>query len=215
MKKLDKINHFTFLKFMPSKIRTNGMKREKALFKCDCGNVKEYDYYSVKSGHTKQCWNCGRKSASEKRKKHGLTKHKLYSKWHDMKNRCYNKNVDRYKNYGACGVSVCDEWKNNFLSFYNWCIENGWKDNLQIDRIDVHGNYSPDNCRLLTAIEQRFNKKNTFYIEYKCVKIPLAKLLYINNKSNKYSVIWHSLKRGNSFESILLKYDLKINYFIK
>ena len=78
-----------------------------------------------------------------------------------MKQRCYNKNKDNYKWYGGRGISVCDEWLNNFMSFYDWSINNGYKDGLKIDRIDVNKNYCPENCRFITQKEQcRNTRKN-------------------------------------------------------
>lgn len=83
-----------------------------------------------------------------------------------MKNRCYNKKLKEYKNYGGRGIKICDEWKNDFLVFYKWSIENGYSDNLTIDRIDVNGNYEPSNCRWATIEMQANNKTNNHFITY-------------------------------------------------
>ena len=204
----DKFGKLTFIEEIDPRIRINGSKRRRALYKCNCGVVKDYDYFDVKCGHTKQCYSCSRIIASEKRKTHGLVTHPLYSKWLDMKNRCYNPNVDRFKNYGGRGIRVCDEWKNNFKGYHDWAISNGWEKHLQIDRKNNDGNYSPENCRFVTRIEQGFNKTNTYYVEYKGEKIGLSKILYLNNKSNKYCDIWHGIKRGRSFNHYVEKYNL-------
>ena len=76
-----------------------------------------------------------------------------------MKQRCHNPNSSKYRFYGAKGVSVCEEWRNDFESFYNWAMKNGYKDNLTIDRIDPYGNYEPSNCRWATLQEQQLNKR--------------------------------------------------------
>lgn len=97
----------------------------------------------------------------------------------NMKNRCYNPKDSHYKFYGAKGIIVCNEWNNReivteennstkgYLAFKEWALENGYKDNLTIDRIDVNKNYSPANCRWITIKEQNNNKTNNHYITYK------------------------------------------------
>lgn len=77
-----------------------------------------------------------------------------------MKQRCYNKNSPDYKNYGARGIEVCKEWRENSKSFVKWAKENGYADNLTIDRIDVNGNYCPENCRWITIEQQQRNRTN-------------------------------------------------------
>lgn len=86
-----------------------------------------------------------------------------------MKKSCYNKNDSSYKHYGGRGIKICDEWiekENGFINFYNWAMNNGYKENLSIDRINVNGNYEPSNCRWATAIQQANNRTNNHYIIY-------------------------------------------------
>lgn len=78
---------------------------------------------------------------------------RLYSIYLSMKYRCYSATCRAYKNYGGRGIKVCGEWKNDFINFYNWAINNGYKDDLTIDRIDNDGNYEPNNCRWITKSE--------------------------------------------------------------
>lgn len=84
-----------------------------------------------------------------------------------MKTRCYRPSYHAYKHYGGRGIRICDEWLQSFEAFYRWAIENGYEDDLSIDRIDCNGNYQPDNCRWATAEEQNKNKraKNGYKIE--------------------------------------------------
>lgn len=101
-----------------------------------------------------------------KHKMHGLRKHPLYKRWINIKTRCYNENRSDYKYYGGKGIIMCDEWKNDFMSFYDWSMENGYFDELTIDRIDVNGNYDPDNCRWVDTKTQLNNMSSNKNIEY-------------------------------------------------
>lgn len=104
--------------------------------------------------------------------KHGMYKTRLYSIWASMKERCLNTKDYRYKHYGARGIKVCDEWKNDFKTFYEWAILNGYdeaapKGEYTLDRIDVNGNYEPSNCRWITLKEQQLNTTKSRLITYK------------------------------------------------
>ena len=91
--------------------------------------------------------------------KHGLTTHPLYRVWAGMKYRCKNLNSPRTEYWGDRGIRVCDEWNNNFISFYNWATNNGYKPGLTLDRINNDGNYEPLNCRFTTWSKQNSNKR--------------------------------------------------------
>lgn len=88
--------------------------------------------------------------------KHGLNESKIYSIYHNMKDRCLNKNCHAYENYGGRGITICDDWlnkDNGFSLFYQWAIHNGYEEGLSIDRIQIEGNYKPENCRWITRAE--------------------------------------------------------------
>ena len=142
-------------------------KRSYNLYKCGfCGNEFKAQLQHINSGHTQSCGCYGKKIKSEGiNRKHNLSYTRLYKVWANIKDRVLNPKKENYINYGGRGITICDEWKNDFMSFYNWAMENGYSDKLSIDRIDSDGNYEPNNCRWTTRIiqgrNQRIRKDNT------------------------------------------------------
>lgn len=125
------------------------------LCKCDCGNETIVTTHKLNAGNTKSC-GC---LIYDINKKHGLSKTRQWRIWSHIKGRCYNPNNHKYKDYGGRGITMCDEWLNDFKSFYDWSLKNGYDDSLTLDRIDVDKGYSPDNCRWADTNTQAHNKR--------------------------------------------------------
>ena len=99
----------------------------------------------------------------------GRTKTRLYQIYTSMKDRCYRVKARDYARYGAKGIWVCAEWLASFDAFRDWALQNGYADNLTLDRKEVNGPYSPENCRWSTCKEQANNRSNTKRITYEGV----------------------------------------------
>ena len=134
------------------------------LCKCECGGQTIVKTGHLNSGGTRSCGclksECCRKASKISAKKRSLpfkNKRKLKDLRRNIINRCTNPKDKRWANYGGRGISICQEWIDNPILFYQWAIDNSYKPGLQIDRIDVHGNYEPNNCRFVDIITQMNN----------------------------------------------------------
>ena len=134
---------------------------------------------------------------------HGQRNSRLYKIWCGMKYRCNKPNYDEYQHYGGRGIVVCQEWNNNFSIFYSWAVSNGYDENLTIDRIDVNGNYEPDNCRWTTMKIQENNKRNNIVLFFDGKEQTISQWsedLGINRET-----IYHRLKSGWTIKDTLTK----------
>lgn len=133
------------------------------LCRCECGTEKLVQRNSLVDGKTKSC-GCFRDERSRKRfTKHGMNGHPAYESWSGMKKRCYIPSTRTFQHYGGRGITVCAEWH----SFENFWRDMGaaWAPGLEIERIDVNGNYEPDNCRWATNQEQANNKRTNVFLD--------------------------------------------------
>lgn len=172
--------------------------REMVLCQCDCGTLKEVRYDGIKCGSSKSC-GCARGT-------HKMTSSRLYNIWHKMKERCYNKNHVHYKNYGGRGITVCEEWKNDFISFYKWSMDNGYSENLTLDRVNGNSNYSPENCRWTTPLEQQNNTRNNRILTVNGRSQSIAR--WSAEMSIPYSTIYSRLCNGwNEQDAVMYPVD--------
>lgn len=137
---------------------------------CDCGKTSNVLAVNLVRGYTKSC---GCNVYKDRNKKHGMSKTRVYKIWKSIHFRCNNPNSNSYKNYGGRGITVCKEW-DTFEEFYKWALNNGYSDELTIDRINNDKGYSPDNCRWADLHTQARNRRNTIYLEHDGVTKPLA-----------------------------------------
>lgn len=171
--------------------------RKTWICRCDCGN--EITVIDTAIGKTTNSCGCLRSErAAALNLRHGMHKDRLYRIWHNMKERCYNPQHRSFAHYGNRGVKVCKEWYNDFKSFAEWAISNGYTDNLTIDRIDVNGNYCPENCRWITASEQQNNRTDSHFVTYNGQTKTIAE--WANCLGVRPGVICGRLRRGWSEE---------------
>lgn len=134
------------------------------LCRCDCGKECVCRGHDLRRGRTKSCGCFNSDWTKERFIKHNKCHTRLYEVWAGMKARCHNPTHRSYENYGGRGITVCDEWRNEFQAFYDWAMANGYDENAPqgkctIDRIDNNKGYSPDNCRWVDMKVQRQNQR--------------------------------------------------------
>ena len=149
--------------------RVGSDKHNRALWKCqcECGNTNLVNSECLTRGNSKSCGclNDEVRKSGNNRRTHGMCGTRLYRIWKDIHNRCNNPNTEDYQKwYGSKGITVCDEWS-KFEPFRDWAVNNGYSDDLTIDRIDFNKGYYPENCRWITLKEQANNKSNVVRIE--------------------------------------------------
>ena len=147
------------------KVSTSGKAKWRC--RCQCGNECVVYAYNLSDGHTLSCGCYKLDRTRETNTKHGLTQHTLYKTWVQIKVRCFDKTRDAYPDYGGRGITMCKEWCEDFMPFFEWSIRNGWEEGLSIDRIDNDGNYEPNNCRWVTMKVQQNNTSRNHYLTYK------------------------------------------------
>ena len=190
----DKFGKLTVLEF----VRKDENYKEFYRCKCDCGNETICEKWNLLSGCVRSC-GC----LIGKKCKHGETKTRLFNIWSGMKERCSREKHHEYQNYGGRGITVCEEWIDDFLAFKDWAMANGYQEGLTIDRIDVNGNYEPKNCRWVTKKEQNNNRRNNHTLTYNDQTHTISQWSEITGIGK--STILERIKLGWSVEDALTK----------
>lgn len=168
------------------------------LCKCECGNSAIVSQGQLTCGKTKSC-GCMQSLYFET--KHKMAHTRLYNTWENMRKRCYKKQDKHYKWYGARGIKTCEEWKNDFVPFMNWALNNGYNEKLTLDRIDVNKDYTPENCRWVNWITQQRNKRSNHLLTYKNKTLCISEWADIYNINR--STLSYRIKKGWSIEKAL------------
>lgn len=174
---------------------------------CDCGNECSKSIKALRKEGISSC-GCYQKEFNNsprldaRSENHIHVKTRLYSIWVGMKKRCYNENSRAFKWYGAKGIVVFENWKISFLNFRKWSLENGYSDNLTIDRLDSDKNYEPSNCRWIPLEDQNRNKKNNRKVIFEGKEICVSEVSRITGKP--YTTIILRLNKGLTIKEALL-----------
>lgn len=186
------------------------------LCQCECGNKHEYTGGSLRRGKVKSC-GCVRDNKRLRQEiayrtiaktKHGDCFSRLYFVWLCIRRRCDSPYDTSYKHYGGRGIKVCDEWNHDYLAFKKWALENGYDENAPrgqctIDRIDVNGDYSPQNCRWINMKEQCKNKRNSVLITFKGETLSTSE--WAERTGLKQGTIYSRYKAGWPVEKVFSK----------
>lgn len=166
---MGKLNELTGKKYGRLTVleRSGSTAQNKASWRCrcDCGNEVIVVGSHLLNGNTQSCGCYKSDRTSERKRSHGKSRTRLYHIWKNMRQRCGNPHKPDYLYYGGRGIIVDERWE-DYSSFEKWAVENGYRDDLTIDRINVNGNYCPENCRWVSMTEQARNMSKNRIITY-------------------------------------------------
>ncbi len=165
----DKFGNLTVLKEVEPFRQPSGQTQRGILCKCDCGNEKVIRLSQLIRLRISSC-GCKQKI------RNGESTSRIYKTWRAMKERVHLKSYIRSNRYSERGITICKDWDNDYFTFKTWALNNGYADNLQLDRINNDGNYEPNNCRFVTNKQNANNREITFYVNYNGNKYPIMEL---------------------------------------
>lgn len=159
-----KIKNFTVCEYVGIGRDKYNHKRQMWKCKCVCGKELILSRNDLLKPQIKSCGCLTNALIKNANITHGLSKTRLYHIWVGIKDRCYNTKSTSYSNYGERGIVMYEGWKDNFITFKRWALENGYSDELTIERIDYNGNYEPKNCCWIPNKDQcRNTRRNKYY----------------------------------------------------
>jgi hypothetical protein len=164
--------------------------------RCSCGTIKIIRTDYLRRKNPTKCLPCAQKNKTP----HGMNRRRIKDSWRGMISRCKER-----QSYIKNGITVCEEWKNDFLAFYAWAISNGYSDNLTLDRINTLGNYAPSNCRWLTHKEQQSNRTNNIRTDDGTMAATIAE-----NNGISRNTFYSRLHAGWSMEDATTKPVMKM-----
>ena len=182
-------------------VYASGGRSRKFLCMCDCGRESVVSLCNLRNGTTRSCGCYLRDILSKRNRTHGMRHHTLYSVWTNMITRCCNTNAVNFRNYGGRGIGICVEWKKSFAHFSDWALSHGWKEGLQIDRINNNGHYEPQNCRFVTNSVNGRNRRNNRLLTFDGVTLCAAD--WADRIGVEQHIIECRLRRGWSIERTL------------
>ena len=194
----EKFGRLTVIKRAENYIDKNGKPHSMWESKCECGNTVIVRGTYLKSGLVKSCGCLNIDALRDMLTTHGESRTRLYKIWAGIKDRCYNINDHSYNNYGGRGITMSDEWIENYSAFRDWSYANGYyedsdKEPCSIDRIDNDGNYCPENCRWVGRKIQQNNTRHNHYIEYNGENHTIAE--WADAYRIEYNTFYKALKR--------------------
>lgn len=180
--------------------------KSKVLWKCicDCGNEICTDGYGLRKGMTKSCGCYGKEQRIKANTIHGMSRSRLAKIYANMRSRCYNPNASKYEIYGGKGIKICDEWLNDRTKFFDWAVNNGYKEDLTIDRIDPNKDYEPNNCIWATVTEQNNHLSNAHFIDTPFGNITIVE--YSRKLNAPYNLVYGMLYRGHTVEEVFNRF---------
>lgn len=193
----EKFGRLTIVKEVEPYVSPGGQSKRKVKCKCDCGGGVSVAFNSLKVGKTKSCGCLRKEKMLTSFVTHGKSSTRLYRIYAGIKKRCDNQNYQNYQSYhryGGRGIKMCEEWRNDFMSFYNWAMANGYASNLTLDRKENNDSYNPDGCRWVSHQVQMNNTSCNVFVVIDGVNLTLGQVA--RKYKMNYKLVWKRYSTG-------------------